>query len=439
MFNIGNNKKAKSLLVLIIIVIGFLLRLYASINVPLTFDEKKKIIFLKEIKLDSKGLHLPLGSKITHNPPLLPYLIKFSFLLFRENKFAERLPSVVLGTLTLPLLYFLVRANLNQNTALLALFFVSFSQFHIGATRIAWEDGVLLFFATGVLFFTQQALIFHRKVFLWLAGFFMGLGLLTKGTTITLLPVTVFYIFFYRKNKKKFSIKDLFIFVSIIFIINLPSIYWNIQNRSVDYQFYFKKTELFSFSLVPTALFLGEIIIFGMYGFSDSFIRLICSIEYPFLHWLMGLISMAGAVYFLKNKRNSFIMLLVWIFYFNFIFFSFVRPKTGGGLYFHLDNFWWAAVTVIPGFILGAAMLVELSNRYKLIKFILPVILFYFMINAINFINFPANCFIPRKSIKFNELCDTATSYLKEGKTDKALKIQNYMKRYYSEFINSNI
>nr|MBA4405143.1 hypothetical protein [Nanoarchaeum sp.] len=439
MFNIFDNKKIKSLSLLVIILIAFFLRLYAAFSIPHNPDEIEKINFVKEISFAGEKINLPLGSKVTHNPLLLPYLMKISFSLFGENKIAARLPVVIFGTLTLLILYYLVKSCLDQKTAIVCLILLTFSQYHIGWTRIAEDEGLLLFFVVLILFLMQNGLHLRKRAFLIPIALMMGLGLLVKGTIFTLLPMIVFYLFFYPKNKNLFSAGDLLVFLLIIVIIVSPSIYWNIKNNYPDYHSYLKKTDFLSFSLVPTSLFLGEIIIFGMHGFNDSFIHRICSIEYPFLNWLMGLICVAGSIFFLREERNDFILLLLWIFYFNFIFFSFVRPKTGGGFYFHLDNFWWAAVSVIPGFILGSAMLVELSNRYKIIKFILPFILLYFIINSIIFINFPANCFIPRDNIKAKELFDTAGIYLKEGKKEKALKVYGYIKRHYPKHIDADI
>lgn len=204
---IFSNKKREYTAAFIIIVIGFALRLYASSSVPLIFDEHEKIAFIHEIHFDYKNLSLPLGSEVTHNPPFLPYLIKLSTLIMGENNLALRLPSVILGTLTLLIIFLLVRENLNQKTAMLVLTLMSLSQFCIGSTRIAWEEGLLLFFASCTLLFTQKAINTPRKSFLWLTAVFMGIGLFVKGTMITLLPVIVFYIFFYTPHKKNLSKK----------------------------------------------------------------------------------------------------------------------------------------------------------------------------------------------------------------------------------------
>jgi len=80
-------------------------------------------------------------------------------------------------------------------------------------------------------------------------------------------------------------------------------------------------------------------------------------------------------------------------------------------------------------------MLIELRDNHKIMNVILPVIICYFIYNALVFVNFPANCFIPRNSIKAKELFDTAGNYLKEGKSGKASEVYDYIEKHYSEYI----
>jgi len=428
---IFKTKKREYAAAAVIIVIGFALRFYASSTVPLTHDEYENIAFVNEISFERGNLSLPLGSSITHNPPFMPYMIKLSTFLFGENNIAIRMPSVILGTLTLLIIFLLIRDNLNQKIALLTLIFISFSQFAIGFTRIAREDGILLFFASCVLMFTQKAINHQKKSFLWLTAFFMGLGLLTKGTMITLLPVIVLYIFFYSQNKDIFQKRALPIFLLIIILINVPTLLWNAFNGYPNYIFYSNEVDLLFFSLTPITIFLGEILVAGSYFIDDHTLRLITSFEYPFLNWLTGLITMIAGIYVLKIKRVKFTTLLIWLYYFNFIFFMLIRPRSGGGYPVHFDNFWWATVSVIPGFIFAAIMLVDLNKRYKYTKYLTLGIICYMFVNAIQFVNFPANCFIPRESIKKEELKLTAEDYARSGKDDKALRVHQYMAKYY--------
>jgi len=439
------NKRQEFAVVLPIIIIGFLIRLYASFNVPFIDQEIDKVAFAHEINFTKSNVVLPMGSHLTENPPLLPYMMKFCFLLFGDSKLSAQLPNIVLGTLLLLIIYLLVRENLNITVALLTLVLMSFSQYYISNARHAEENGIILFFAGCVLLFIQKALLLRKKYFLWLAGFFMGFGLLTKGTMITWLPVILFYVFLDPTHKKIFNKRDLLFFVLIIAMIMLPSILWNLNNNYMDYMAYSNKVDFLVPSLVPTVLFLGEIIIAGSSHIDDVMVNYMSSPEFPFIDWLMGLICVAGAVYFLRIEKKRFVVLLLWLFYFNFVFYSLVRPDTLGEfplwvwpskpyIPFHFDNFWWAGLSVIPGFILAAAMLVRLSKQYKCVRYIIPVLIIYFIFNSIKFINFPANYFIPRDSVRVEALQKTAKEYTIMGEHDKALKVNAFVKKHYPDY-----
>jgi len=439
------NKRQRSIAVLLILIIGFLLRFYASFSVPLLNDEKDKVLFSQEISFAKDNIKLPMGSEKTENPPLLPYLMKISTLLFGVNTLSVRLPNIIFGTLTLLVVYLLVKENINVTTALLTMALMSLSQFYISNSRHIEENGLILFFASCTLLFMQRAIIKHNKKALWAAALFFGLALLTKETAIVWLPVIIFYVFFDQENKKIFGKRDLFGFILIIILITAPNILWNINNAYSDYQAYSQKIAFLSFSLVPVALFLGEIITAFSFSLDDTMLRYITSEEFPFFDWLMGLLCIVGAIYFMRIKKNRFELLLLWLFCFNFIFFTLMRPDTLGEfppmvfpekpyVPFHLDNFWWASLSAIPGFILAASMLVRLSKQYKCSRYIIPLFLIYFVFNSIQFINFPANCFLPRDSIRVEALQRTAKEYTIIGEYDKALKVNAFVKKHYPNY-----
>jgi len=410
---------------------GFLLRLYGSTTVPRVLDEEE---ILRSVPSFSGATSMPAGSELTHNPPLVQYLLQWSLSAGGENTLAMRFPGVLFGTLTLGVLYLLVKKHVNTPTAQWALFFAAFSQFFIGFSRLLKPDGILLFFIVCILFFAGQARISRGKFYLWGAGFSMGLGLLVKLNIITLWPIILYYLFIDPANPKRFSMNDFLILHILIFLCVSPYVLWNVQHAWVDYSVKSSRAEFFSISLVPAALFLGEIFVFNLPEFASDYIFKICSIEYPFFNWVLGLICLGGAVYFLfRNTKNNLLNLLIWIFYSNFLFFSLVRPRTGGGYHFHLDNFWWAIVLVLPGLILGSAMLAEFLERFPRARYGVPFLIFYFILNAFSFISFPANGWVPNPGLKVRALCLTEQQYRQDGDILMAQKVRRYLLEHFPE------
>ena len=397
-----NIKIINIILLTIILLSGIAIRLYGAHTIPLTHDEKTRVEAARELSKEGKGI-LVFGHKETQNPPLLLYFIKISYYLFGESVFSTRIPSILLGSLTLIILFFMVSKFIDTKTALLVTFLSSFSQIFVGFSRLANEDGIILFFATCIIFLIEETKLRKNGLLLLCAGFFFGAGLLVKFTLITLLPAIFIYLAYQNKKSKFLNIHNYVFFILIIISIISPYLYWNIKNNFYDFNIKVENIDFFSFSMVPTALFLGEIFIYLLAGKTDAYILEITSMEYPFVNWVLGLICISGIFYSIKNRKNSFIFFLLIIFSTNYILYSFFRPRTGGGHYFHLDNFWWALILIIPGFTLGAAMLVDLSKKYKAAKYLVFIIIFYIIINISAFIKIKANCFIPRESMRTNE------------------------------------
>ncbi len=424
-------KKVEMIFLFLCFLGAFYLRLQASLNVPYASDETLKIRVAKEINL--KNFELPLGNEETHNGPLLLYVMKASMSLLGENRMGVRLPSLIYSLLTLWLLYVLVKESLDQRTAMLSLILLSLSQLHIGFTRIVDENGFLIFFVVLTLLFIQKALHAGQKRYIFFAGLSLGMGSLVKGTMLTILPGILLYLWLYKGHRHPFSGRDILLFLITCGLVVSPSVYWDMTHGYTDFKYHLDKSGFFAFSFISLALFLGELFIWNLHYIDEISLSQIVSYEYPFCNWLMGLICLAGATYFLNNRKNGFTDLLLWIFWSNFIFFSLVRSNSGGGAAFHLDNFWWAIVAVIPGFILGGAFLADLCRRYKPVRyFILPLILIYFGINGISFVRFPALCWIPNDRVKILELSKTAQKYREEGLREEALKVEQYIQgRYY--------
>jgi 4-amino-4-deoxy-L-arabinose transferase-like glycosyltransferase len=120
------------------------------------------------------------GDVYVKKPPLLFWMIGGTFTLFGENEFAARLPSVLLGTATVILIYLSavpVAGRLAGTLAALVPF--SFYFFLARAGRECATDAPLLFFTILALFAFDRAR--HRRAWLFMAGIACGFALLSKG------------------------------------------------------------------------------------------------------------------------------------------------------------------------------------------------------------------------------------------------------------------
>lgn len=402
-------------IVAVILVIGFLLRLYASIHVPLIVDEEKEYEIASSISLHPRHLNLPLGNRITEHPFLTQYLVKIGFIIFGENKVAGRFPFVLLGTATLLFIYLLTREGLGQTKAMLAMTLLCLSQFHIGASRISVDDVPMLFFVSVALYVFLRAIrTKDRKLFL-LTGPVLGFGYLAIESAPLLLLIFFFFIAISPNRRDWLRTKETYLTIILMFVIIFPSLYWNFNNDFPNFRSHIKQCEV-GISPVSLCLFFGE----GMITFWDRVtIYQAISYEYPFMHWIMGLICITGVAYSLKKKEKSdSISLLLITFLFIFILFCFIRPRGEGNF---LDNHWWPIIAIIPGIILGSDLLVDLKHKYRIGRYIVIGLTVYLASYSCFFVNFPESCCTPQRRFIATMLYYDANNYLKFSDIGKAM------------------
>ncbi|MFA5374632.1 MAG: glycosyltransferase family 39 protein [Dehalococcoidia bacterium] len=133
------------ILVLIFLTIfGFVLRIYDLGQQSLWYDEGYSINAALAM-LDKGAPILPSGWFYSHGI-LNTGFIAASMGMFGETEFAARLPSVIFGTLTIPLVFFFAQKIGGKRTALIAAFLVTFLAIEIAWSRQARMYQQLQFF-----------------------------------------------------------------------------------------------------------------------------------------------------------------------------------------------------------------------------------------------------------------------------------------------------
>ena len=81
-------------------------------------------------------------------PPAIYWLMDISYKLFGVSGMAARLPSVLFGTLTLLVVYWIAGRRFGRATGLLAALMLSVAALYFAETRLATADSVMIFFTT---------------------------------------------------------------------------------------------------------------------------------------------------------------------------------------------------------------------------------------------------------------------------------------------------
>ncbi len=203
-------KEKKEILLLVgISVLAFLFRiLFLQANPPGLFCDEASTGYdaysLLQTGRDQYGNFLPLfvRSMGDYNEALYRYLTIPSVALLGLSAFSVRLPAAVIGTLTVPVLYFLSRKLTDKNGAAAAAFFLAISPWHIHFSRTAFRAILLpFFFSLGILFLIK-AIQDHPG---WYApsGLVFGFSLWTYSASRVFVPLFIFFtviMLFYTKD-----------------------------------------------------------------------------------------------------------------------------------------------------------------------------------------------------------------------------------------------
>jgi len=131
-----------------------------------------------------------------------------------------RLPMLISGILTLPLVYFVAKRTVNEKFALLAMFLLAISPWHIMLSRWLFEGNFLPF-----VFLLGYACLLKSTVnnnWFILANVFLGLCLYAYGTAYAAIPAFLACTVSILLWSKRVSIRNLIIGLIALVIVSLP-------------------------------------------------------------------------------------------------------------------------------------------------------------------------------------------------------------------------
>lgn len=139
------------------------------------FDEG---VYASNLWFPDEGFQYP--DRFLYAPPLLPSLIEWSIILFSPARWAPLLPSLILGSLTVPLAWWSLRRWANGPAGIAAASLIALSDFHIAMSRSALTDAPMVFFLLLAVWLAIEALSKSDLRLAAVAGFATGLAWATK-------------------------------------------------------------------------------------------------------------------------------------------------------------------------------------------------------------------------------------------------------------------
>jgi len=426
-------EKYSTSICVVLLVLAFAIRLYAAgIAVIEDVVEGDKLNFINSISFNPDTFHLPIGDKIIENPLLSAYILKMGIAIFGEGKLGLRLFFVLFGTFSLFFIYKLVKRKLDITTALLCLCLLTFSQLHIGMSRLASEHVLFFLFVSAAMVVFFHAIDTQKPIYIYLLAALLGVGCLNYQWMSLLAPVFLLFLIIQKEYRFWFKRKELYFAGLIVIVLVSPFLIWSYVDgfTKVNSENVFD----LGFSLRSFYLYFGEVFAwltewtgFFIWGHDDGgafalrggkwHLWVDGSNELPFIHWVLGVFVFIGYIYCIRKKNNNdLIKFCLIMFTFVFIFTSVIA---GADTIF--DDHWWAIMTIFPGVILCSHMLVELQNKVRFINIVIVGLITYSFVHAISFVKLPEHQYaVPKKYLQEWYLAK-AELYLKENKRELAI------------------
>jgi len=187
--------------------------------------------------------------------PLMVGLVMqvFSFNLFFDSAFFLRLSSVIFGAINLWLIFDIGKSIRNERSGFYAalLYTASVYSFVITGIFILPDTPQNLFC---LLALRQMLRTLHycphqpeSRIRMMNLGILLGLGMLSKYTSVFLWLGVLLYILFY--NREWLKSRSLYFSILVSFIITLPILIWNMQNGFVSFGFQGERINILEASL----------------------------------------------------------------------------------------------------------------------------------------------------------------------------------------------
>lgn len=225
---------------LLILLLGVFLRIYQFGTLPIGLNQDEafagyEAFSLAHFGVDSAGYHNPVyfvswgsGMNVLESYLAIPFVW-----LFGLSVYTIRMPQLICGILSLPVLYLLLKeVTGNKRTALIGMGILAISPWHIMLSRWGLESNLApAFLLFGLYFFVKGV---KKNVYFIFSAICYGLALYAYAITWAVVPLMVAGSCLYLLwSKTKFSRKYAISFILILFVMALPLILFMLVNNGV--------------------------------------------------------------------------------------------------------------------------------------------------------------------------------------------------------------
>jgi 4-amino-4-deoxy-L-arabinose transferase-like glycosyltransferase len=361
----------------VILLAGVAVRIGLGVKREYIHDEINTAIPLsKTISLEPGHLHLPLRGE---NHPALPaYVVKASSTLFGTSRLGYRGMHILLGLLTIALVYATTRQWYGPVPARWAAAFMAFNEYYLDVSSRATAHVPNLFFVTAAVYAFSRFLATERARYLYLAGASLGLAFYCKESTALLMPVFALTLFVGKYRRWLLSPQVHLACVTYFLVIS-PDIVWNLRANpgiakvtyndqtiyQATYSAHLRRIGGIGFSLYPSMFYLRSPVKSAYARLTGNELRDETT-EYWSMNMAIGVMLLGGvfAATVRGPGRDQLRIFLLVMFWAIFGFFTLIKRGDPPG---RLDpvSWIWVETTMIAAVVLAGARLADVSASWR--------------------------------------------------------------------------
>ncbi|MEM5772736.1 MAG: glycosyltransferase family 39 protein, partial [Candidatus Aenigmatarchaeota archaeon] len=192
-------------ILIFLFLIGFFIRL-SPIRSDSSFHYWDESIYLQHAEILG-GYREDNYNEFDFRPPLLPVLIMLGYKIYHSVITAHFIVAFI-ASLGIISTFFLTKSFLkNEKIALFAAIIFAFNPLHIVLSHSILVDSMLPTFWSFTILFLILAIQKNKAFLFFVSGFFLGLSILLKFTSILLALCIISTLFLYKKFNKKLILK----------------------------------------------------------------------------------------------------------------------------------------------------------------------------------------------------------------------------------------
>lgn len=367
----------RDLIFLLILLAALVVRLYLAATASYIHDEENTSIPLsKSISFDAGSLHLPLRGE---NHGALPaYLVKASSTILGTTPLAYRSIHVLIGLGTIILVYLLTSQWYGPVAGRWAAALMAFNEYFLSLSARATAHAPHLFLVTAAVYAFSRFLASQRAVYLYAAGFSVGLAFYCKELAALLLPV--FLLTLLRAPYRHWLRgPHAYLACGLFLLVIAPDVVWNLRtNPDAAHVTYSGRTlgqatygahlqRIGGVGLSPyPSLFYARSAVLAVHRFVTGEDLRRVTFEYPAVNLALGAL-LVGCLLVTTVRTSGpdhlrgFLLLLAWG-----VFGLFTLIEQGDPPFRLAPVNWvWVEITLIPAVILAGARLADVRGTWR--------------------------------------------------------------------------